>query len=311
MFTLLVYWREITTSLTPRTGSIPLYDDGLHDDGLSLDGVFAGDWLSPLPRGTPIEFYLTGMDLRWVSSTEPQGPQFTAATQPIENYTIALPSVSSSWEISEIVPRNQILVDDTGMKKPDWAEIRYIGTAPASVQDLFLSDSLFGYDTTKLYDVSRLGGVVNPGTSTVIFLDGTPYDPGFPRHAAFRVDGSSGDSIYLLRRLPSGATEFVDAVRVPALGQNTAYARLGPGGPFVETVPTPEAPNAPAGGSIHLVPNATGGFDTIFAYSGQHRVDASTNLQSWITVAPLQAASPFERTYRETTQTTQRFFRAR
>ena len=51
---------------------------------------------------------------------------------------------------------------------------------------------------------------------------------------------------------------FVDAVKVPPLLPNVAYARLGVGGPFVLTVPTPEGPNAPVGGSVHLVPNTAG-----------------------------------------------------
>jgi hypothetical protein len=38
------------------------------------------------------------------------------------------------------------------------------------------------------------------------------------------VDGENGDSIYLLRLHPSGATEFVDAVKVPPLVPNVAYA---------------------------------------------------------------------------------------
>ena len=311
MFTLIVHWREVTSSLTPQSGIVLLYDDGMHDDGGSLDGTFAGDWDRPLRPGTPIEFYITGMDLRWISSTQPEGPQFTTDGQSIENYTLAVPAIGSGWEISEVVPRNQILTDETGVKKPDWTELRYTGSSSSNVKDLFLADSLFSYNPTKLYDVSRLGSATFPGQTRVVYLDDTPFDAAKPAHAAFGVDGESGDSIYLLRRLPSGVTEFVDAAKVPPLPPNTSYARVGAGGPFVQTIPTPNGPNAPAGGAVHLVPARNGGSEVIFAFPGTRRVEASYDLQTWSVVLPSDTATTIERTYREPVLSAQRFFRLR
>ena len=311
MFTLLISWREITTSASPRSGVVPLYDDGMHDDGASLDGVFTGDMIPPLPPGVAIEFYITGTDLRGESATRPDSPQFATAGQPIENYTLAIPTTPTGWEISEVVSRNVSLVDETGVNTPDWAELRYAGPGTAPVQDLYLSDSMFGYDVGKLYDVSRIGATVSPGNSRIVFLDDTPFDAAKPRHAHFGVNADDGDSIYLIRRLPSGATEFVDSVKVPPLNTNVAYARLGVGGPFVQTLPTPEGPNARAGGSVHVVPGMEGGRDAIFAFRGGGSVEASFDLTSWYTVLPWVSADAVERLYREPVQSSRRFFRVR
>jgi hypothetical protein len=312
MFTMMIFWREVTTSSTPRSGTIPLFDDGMHDDGASLDGVFAGDWSSPLPRGTAIEFYLTGEDLTGQSETEPEKPEFTVTGQPIKNYTIALPATTSGWEISEVVPVNKTGLRDEAGKKPDWAELRYTGTSSAPVQNLFLSDSLFGYETDKLYDVSRLGATVAPNTWQIVFLKGTEADPTKVRHAPFKVaaDGT-GDSIYLLRRLASGATEFVDAVKVPPLLPDVAYARAGVGGPFVETTPTPNAQNSRRGGSVHMVPGANGRKDCLFVFPGGGRVDASFDLRTWTTVMSAVPNNGIERVYREPINSPARFFRVR
>lgn len=311
MFTLLIYWREMTAMPKIRGGMIPLYDDGMHDDARSLDGVFAGDWLEPLPAGTPIEFYIQGMDLRFESSTEPQGPAFTAVGQPMENYTLALPATRSGWEISEVVPRNQTGLKDEQGRTPDWTELRYTGTGSGPVQNLFLSDSLFGFSTAKLYDLSRIAPTAFPGLSKVVFLSDTRFDPAKPRHAPFGANGEDGDSLFLLRLLPSGATELVDAVKVPSLPPDKAFARAGAGGPFVLTDPTPDAPNAPRGGALHMVPGANGAKDALFAFPGAGRVEASDDLNTWTTVLPTVPESSIEHTHRERIQTPHRFYRVR
>jgi hypothetical protein len=308
MFTLVVNWREVTSSANPRSGMILLYDDGMHDDGGSLDGVFAGDWDNPLPAGTPIEFFMQGMNLRFSTRSDPSG-SFTEPNQPIENYTFGIPAVSTDWEISEVVPRNSRHADESG-KKPDWAEIRFTGTAAAAVDQIFLSDTLYRPNADQLYDVARGGNIAAPGQSRVIFLSGTPASPEKPMHANFKVDGG-GDSIYLLRRLPSGAYEYIDHAKVPELEKDVAYARLGKGGPFVVTVPTPNQANAARGGQVHLVPGAAGGLDCIFAFTGAGSTEVSNNLVNWSALLPWQPAGTLERVHREPFQGGARFFRVR
>ena len=312
MFVLAIYWREITTAPVPRSGMIPLYDDGMHNDGASLDGVFAGDWNQPLPAGVPIEFYITGIDLNGESATRPDGPRFTLPGQPLENYSLALPATPSGWEISEVVSRNGTGIKDGYGIYADWVELRYVGGVATQVQDLFLSDSLLGFDPTKLFNVSGLGVTVQPRSSHIVFLNGAPTDPAFLNHAPFRVSGTgTGDSLYLFRRLPSGATELVDAVKVPPLPPDTAYARVGTGGPFVEAQPTPGTQNAPIGGMVHLIPNASGGTDCLFAFPGNGRVEASSDLQTWNVVKQWVAADGLEQTHREPVSLLPRFFRVR
>ena len=310
MFTMAIHWRQMDGG---PGGVIPLFDDGMHDDGGSLDGVFAGDWANPLPAGTAIEFYLTGMDLLSQQTTVPDGPDFTAAGAPVENYTLALPATPPAWEISEVVSRNHTGLRDENGFTHDWAEFRYLGAAPAAVQGSYLADSLFGFDSAKFYDISRAGTSVTPGTSRAVFLSDSPDSGSNPLHAPFGVNGE-GDTIFLIRRLASGATELMNVAKVPALPPDTAWARMGARGPFVKTAPTPFAPNAPAGGALYFTPGAPlfpggpPGTDALVAFPGAGGVEASSNLSSWLTVLPPQPDNGFENTWREPFQK-RRFFR--
>jgi hypothetical protein len=300
-----VQWRVIpsTGGTSTQGGVVPLFDDGQHDDDFALDGSYAGDLQLALPPGTAIEFYLTGTDRNWQSSTIPESPEFTAPGHIVQNYSLTLPAVPSGWEISEVVSKNLTgLTDENGLTA-DWAEIRYTGSQAAPVERLYLSDSLFDFKTDELYDLSRQGPFVVPGTTQVVILDGQPDSGSNPNHGPFSVN-HEGDSIYLIRLLPSGVTELVDAVKVPPLPPDTAWARMGVGGPFVSSTPTPYAPNALPGGSLHFLP----GGDTIVAFRGAGRLEASSSLSSWTTVLPSLPDTGFERAWREPAQT-RRFFR--
>jgi hypothetical protein len=79
---------------------------------------------------------------------------------------------------------------------------------------------------------------------------------------------------------------------------------MGVGGPFVSSTPTPYAPNALPGGSLHFLP----GGDTIVAFRGAGRLEASSSLSFWTTVLPSLPDTGFERAWREPAQT-RRFFR--
>ena len=304
MFTLMIHWQEITTTRTPRSGTIALFDDGMHDDGASLDGSFAGDWDNPLPLGSAVEFFLTGSDLRGEKTTEPESPGFTPAGRLIGNYTIAVAAAPSGWEISEVVPVNHTGLRNGAGMTADWTELRYTGTNPQEVKDLFLSDSLFGYNTANLYDMARLGTVVQPRSSRIVFLDGTTVN------APFKISGD-GDSIYLIRRLPSGATELLDGVKVPTLPADTAYARMGVGGPFFPATPTPAAPNAPAGGVLFGIAGDQGSWDALFAFAGAGGVETSHDLVNWSTVVPWRPDIGAEKVYRTPMIRPQMYFRVR
>jgi hypothetical protein len=199
-------------------------------------------------------------------------------------------------------------MDDSGAT-PDWAELRFTGSESIPVHDLFLADSLFEFKPDELFDVSRLGTAALPGVPLLVLLDDTLDSGANPNHAPFSVN-ADGDSIFLIRRLPSGVTELVDAVKVPALPADTAFARLGAGGPFVIMHPTPLAPNAPPGGEVHIVPAAAGGKDAVFVFPGTGSVEASSTLQRWTTVLRAAAPTGIERTWREPLKT-KRYFRIR
>ncbi|HWB03670.1 MAG TPA: FG-GAP-like repeat-containing protein [Verrucomicrobiales bacterium] len=307
-----IQWRIVsggTGGTGGNSGIVPLYDDGRHDDHAALDGIYAGDLNVVIPPGTVVEFYLRGTDRQWQSSTLPEGPEFTAPGQTIQNYSLSLPESPLGWEISEVVSKNLTgFADETGAGFPDWAEIRYTGPIPAIVENLYLADSLFDLNPEKLYDVSRLGTSVTPGTAKVVILDGTIDSGANPNHGPFSLD-NEGDSIFLIRRLPSGATELVDSVKIPPLPADRAWARMGVQGPFVETSPTPYAANAPAEGALFFVPNGAG-TDVVVAFSGAGRIEASSSPGTWATALPPVPDTGFEHSLREPVQP-RRFFRIR
>jgi hypothetical protein len=304
-----IQWRVVEGTGTGERGVVPLYDDGQHDDDAAQDGNYAGDLEAVLPPDAAIEFYLTGTDRVWQRSTRPESPEFTPPGQVIQNYTLKVAPGPSDWEISEIVSRNVTgLMDESGVRS-DWAEFRYTGTQTAPVQGLYLSDSLFDLKAGNLYDISRLGTASVPGSTLVVMLDGQTDSGANPNHGPFGIN-NEGDSVFIIRRLPSGVTELLDEVKVPALPDDVAWARMGVRGPFVRATPTPGAPNAPAEGIIHYVPGLTGGKDVLITFSGPGRVEASSDLGTWTTVLPAVPDTGFESSWREPVQS-RRFFRIR
>jgi hypothetical protein len=144
----------------------------------------------------------------------------------------------------------------------------------------------------------------------IVFCDGDKPSNAI-LHAPFKLSGSEGEEIHLVARGTNGTQQLLDFIQVPPLLPNVAYARLGVAGPFVQTTPTPGAPNARMGGSVHVVPGADGGVDSIFAFPGGGSVEASYDLNSWTTVMPWMPIGSVERLYRETVHSEKRFFRVR
>ena len=289
----------------------PLYDDGMNGDGGRLDGVFSGLLEAAIPAGTELEFYLEGEDLsgakKYVPGLPPEAADENNGTQ---FYTLTLPGAPtaiSGLEIAEAVSNNQSGLIDEKQQIEDWIELRNSTNAPLSLGGVELTQRLF--DSTARF-VFPAGFTLAPHAYAVVFCD-DDKPTGAILHAPFKLSGSDGEEIHLIARSANGTQQLLDFIQLPALPPNVAYARLGVGGPFVQTVPTPQGPNAPAGGSVHLVPGADGGSESIFAFPGGGRVDASYDLNSWTTVLPWVSANGVERLYRETVDSPQRFFRVR
>ena len=66
----LLYYRNHTTTTPGAFTSIPMYDDGMHNDGLPGDGVYSVV-LDPMPNGTIIEFYIQATDVNGNLRTYP------------------------------------------------------------------------------------------------------------------------------------------------------------------------------------------------------------------------------------------------
>lgn len=66
----MLYYRNHSTTTPGAFTSLQMYDDGMHNDGLPGDGIY-GVVLEPMPNGTIIEFYVQATDVNGNSRTYP------------------------------------------------------------------------------------------------------------------------------------------------------------------------------------------------------------------------------------------------
>jgi hypothetical protein len=84
------------------------------------------------------------------------------------------------------------------------------------------------------------GDVLTPGEHRVIYCDGTRTNAAL--HAPFSLN-RQGDQVLLTGPAPNGARQFIDSVSFGPQQTDVAFARLGCGGPWQNSAPTPRAPN--------------------------------------------------------------------
>jgi hypothetical protein len=230
-----------------NTYTIPLYDDGLHQDGSAFDGVFRGTFHDGLPRDGIMEYFVEIVSQRSESTIYPNAPFFARSDEPVTNFTLAWPLQQTGLQVSELLANNdEGIVDEQGQRS-DWVEVRNVSSEPVSLYGFGLSQSLTPSEAQR-YDFPE-ESILDPGGYLLIYLDRGRFDS--PYHAPFKLR-SSGESLFLTHTRPSGVMELVEAINVPALPADTAFARVGDTSEFRVTLPTPMRPNGAPGITISI-----------------------------------------------------------
>ncbi|HEY2953525.1 MAG TPA: FG-GAP-like repeat-containing protein, partial [Verrucomicrobiae bacterium] len=229
-----VMWKRLDLPNSP-TNRLVLDDDGMSGDGAMLDGVFSGV-LPGLPAGAEIQFYLQAMDVSEIVVTAPGNPVFAAAGQPVTGYSLAIGAPRPPLEISEVLGDNRGGLHDEGNGTPDWIEIRNCSTNPVSLAGVSLGQKFFGTDGRMSFTNTTLA----PGEHFVIYADDAAAQG--PLHAPFKLN-KDGDQLVLTGLAPDGSRMLIDSVSFGPQTANVSWSRLGCGGPWRTSLPTPRAGN--------------------------------------------------------------------
>ena len=151
------------------------------------------------------------------------------------------------------------------------------------------------------------GVTLMPGQHLVIYADAKPESG--PLHAPFILD-AAGDHVVLAGLTERGARYVIDSVSFGAQGPDMSLARLGCGGPWVASVPTPWAGNV-SGPWKALVQSNT----FLLAYptrpGNTYTVEFKDHLNApaWTALSPVQGIG-LEQTVQQPVGTS-RFYRVR
>ncbi len=229
-------WRrlDIPDNVTKR---VIMYDDGMNEDGPMNDGQFMGVLEEVLPAGASIQFYLECTDVTDQVETTPGSPRFVAAGSRPQMHSLAIGVPRPALEISEIVAYNLTGLTDERGGRPDWVEIRNTSPDTVSLAGVTLGAKIFGEgDRMTFTNLPSIG----PGEHIVIYADSNPGQGQL--HAPFRLN-RLGEQLALTGTTPAGARFVIDAVAYGPQSGDSALARLGQGGPWIPSPPTPRAGN--------------------------------------------------------------------
>jgi hypothetical protein len=263
-----------------ETHRVVLFDDGMHEDGGLLDGFFSGLLEPGLPPGAEIQFYLEVVDLSDQMVLTPDDPVFVHAGEPVTLHSLAVGAPSPSIEISEIVAENKTGLQGTLGDHPDWLEVRNCGTTPLVLDGVGLALKLFGTGSRFTWPA---GTTLDPGEHRVVICDDSVETSGI---APFTLD-KDGAEIYLTATTPNGARMVVEVVNYGAQDEDVAFARMGCGGSWLKTAPTPATQNVTNGWRAFVENNR---FTLVFptTTNNSYRVESTDSLTppSWIPQAP-------------------------
>ena len=149
---------------------------------------------------------------------------------------LVAPSVGSAQvvAINEVVSRNRSSPVDRFGERPDWIELVNTGSRPIDLDGFTIGDAADGPGW-------RLPAFeLEPGRLLVVYASGRDTILNEELHADFRVSGD-GEALFLR----DSAGRIADAVDVPPLDPNSAYARLpsGTGAWYVTRLTSPGLPN--------------------------------------------------------------------
>ena len=132
--------------------------------------------------------------------------------------------------INEIMTSNGGVLTDENGEAPDWVEIANISNRPVSLKGYVLARNSKAGNVFIFPDIT-----LEAQSCVIVYADShLSEDPDKPLHAPFRLS-ADGDILMLFNQ----ADVAVDTVNIPALEQNTVYARTGPETWDVSNQPTP------------------------------------------------------------------------
>ncbi len=164
--------------------------------------------------------------------------QFGRIQEP--DVTASPAAVQSSVRLNEMMSANKSAVPDNEGNYSDWIEVINAGSESADITGWKISDGsgLFTFPEH----------ILAPGETVLVYASGTAHAlPGEAYHAGFKLS-ASGESI----TLTDDREQTVDAVDLPALDADTAYARNADGGWAVTAAFTPGLANDESYEAIEL-----------------------------------------------------------
>jgi len=230
----------------------------MHNDGGSLDGHFTGMLLPGLPAGAEIQFYLEATDLTGQTLVLPDEPVFSPRGQPVTIYSATIGIPAPAIEISELVADNLTGLRDETNGAPDWVEIRNLSTSTIPLRGVTLARSFLGNGSRHAFsDTDQL----LPGEHRVVLCDNPTAASA--AHAPFTLD-RNGDQLFLTGLGQNGGRLWIDSVQFGKQTTDVAWARMGSGGPWISSIPTPRSQNIPG---EWLTRVATNGTDVIVGFA--------------------------------------------
>jgi hypothetical protein len=279
-------------------------DDGMNEDGAMLDGIYSGLLPYGFPAGASIQFYLECRDIDEQPTTTPSNPVFSGTGQTPNIYTLAIPITKPPLEISEVVANNKTGYSD-GTGRPDWIEIRNTSQEFISLAGISVAQNLFGKSDRFLFSNPS---ALAPSQHIVVSADAATNSGAL--HAPFKIN-KEGDRIVLAGMDANGARVLIDSVAFGPQVTDVALARLGAGGPWRKTTPTPGTGNIARAWDALVQTNGyiTIGFPSASGFS--YVVEYKDQLigGSWTSMPPIRGDG-IEKTITEPIES-RRFYRVR
>jgi hypothetical protein len=254
--TLTMYYQRLDTP-NSETQSLQFHDDGEHGDEGVSDGCFAGLLEGGLASGAEVQFFFEITDLSDQVILAPDEPEFGTPDAPGNAYQLALAANVPSLEISELVANNRTGLRDETNATPDWVEVRNVGLTSVSLDDIVLTQQLG--DNSRYHFPS--GTVLAPGGHFVVYCDNDPARG--PLHAPFRLN-NDGETLMLTGLTTSQSRTLIDWVSFGRQEPDMAWARLGAGGDWWQTTPTPRSGNVMAPWLVFVEAD---GADAVFTFA--------------------------------------------
>jgi hypothetical protein len=221
---------SIEYSFGGESGSIILYDDGLHNDGSANDQVYGGI-IPAFEEDGILTYFISATD---GSTNNNRYPFCTTYSLQINNNTVQL-------YINEFMASNDATVSDEQGDFDDWIELYNGSSESIDLSDYFLSDNANNPTKWALPEIN-----LQAGAFILIWAD-DGIEEG-PLHANFKLS-ASGEEIILANNFGSA----IDQIVFGPQDNDEATGRIPNGTGVMQPVtPTPGASNVPV--SINEVP---------------------------------------------------------